>query len=73
MVTTSADAKTDPRRPTVELSGEDGNAFSILGRVAKALRRAGYSSNEVEAFYAEAKAGDYDHLLRVCMAWVEVE
>ena len=32
-----------PRHPDVQvqLSGEDGNAFAILGRTAGALRRAG--------------------------------
>jgi len=29
------------QKVTVKLIGEDGNAFSIMGRVAKALRRSG--------------------------------
>ena len=64
-----------PRYPniTVELTGHDGNAFYILGKVAKALRRNGVSTEEVEAFLTEAKSGDYDHLLQTCMRWVEVE
>lgn len=28
-------------KPTVKLIGEDGNAFSIMGHVKKALKRAG--------------------------------
>lgn len=58
---------------TVALVGEDGNAFAILGRVTKALKRAGASKEEVDEFMAEATSGDYDHLLRTVMAWVEVE
>lgn len=57
----------------VRLVGEDGNAFAILGRVARAMRRAGVSESEINAFCAEAATGDYDKLLRVVMAWVEVE
>jgi len=60
------------RYPDVEvtLSGEDGNAFAILGRVQKALRRAGVAEEEVALFHEEATADDYDHLLRTAMRWV---
>ena len=60
-------------KPTVELSGNDGNAFSIMARVQKALRRAGYTAEEVDQYLKEAKSGDYDHLLQVTMKWVDVE
>jgi hypothetical protein len=56
----------------VKLVGEDGNAFAILGRVAKALVRAGASPEQLTAFQTEATSGDYDHLLGVCMKWVNV-
>lgn len=56
----------------VELVGQDGNAFLILGKVQKALRRAGVSEEEVKQYYNEATAGDYNHLLRTTMEWVEV-
>ena len=56
----------------VELSEQDGNAFAILGRVTKALRRADVPSDEIAAFQKEATAGDYDHLLQTCMRWVDV-
>jgi hypothetical protein len=62
-------AKTDV---TVKLTGEDGNAFAILGRVIKALKRAGLADLAKE-YQAEAMAGDYDHLLRTTMEYVEVE
>jgi hypothetical protein len=57
----------------VQLVGEDGNAFAILGRVGKALRRGGVEKAEIDQFYAEAQAGDYDNLLRVVMQWVAVD
>ena len=64
-----------PRFPgaKVRLVGEDGNAFSILGRVSKALKRAGATAEQVEAYHAEATSGDYDHLLRVTMAWTSAD
>lgn len=56
----------------VELVGNDGNAFAILGAVAGALKKAGVPQAERDAFYAEATSGDYDHLLRTACNWVEV-
>ncbi len=55
----------------VQLAGEDGNAFAIMARVSKALRRSGVGTKEVEEYFAEATSGDYDHLLRTTMEWVE--
>tara|TARA_B110000503_G_scaffold14157_1_gene19312 strand:- start:333 stop:527 length:195 start_codon:yes stop_codon:yes gene_type:complete len=55
----------------VDLVGEDGNAYAILGRVQKALKAAGVDKEERDAYFAEATSGDYNHLLRVTMDWVE--
>jgi hypothetical protein len=65
----------DPHQPRypdvqVQLSGEDGNAFAILGRTAGALRRAGVLQEEIDQYFAEATSGDYDHLLSTTMRWV---
>jgi hypothetical protein len=57
---------------TVELVGNDGNAFSIMGAVTKAMRRAGVSSEEQDKYFKEATAGDYNQLLATTMEWVEV-
>lgn len=56
----------------VQLSGEDGNAFGILGKVSKALRRAKVSEEEIDAFRTEAMSGDYDQVIQTAMAWVSV-
>jgi len=56
----------------VTLAGEDGNAFSILGRVSKALRQGGATTQEVAEFTSEATAGDFDMLLQTVACWVEV-
>ncbi len=56
----------------VKLVGEDGNAFAIMGRVVKAMRKAGVSQAEIKEYENEAMSGDYDHLLQTTMEWVEV-
>ena len=62
----------EPKYPNihVRLVGEDGNAYAILGRVQGALKRAGIDKAERDAFFAEATAGDYDHLLQTVMRCV---
>ena len=64
-----------PKYPdiTVELVGQNGNAFNILGICLQAMRRAGLSKEEQDAFQAEATSGNYDHLLATCMEWFNVE
>lgn len=57
----------------VSLAGEDGNAFAIMGRVAKGLRRAGNSKEVVDEYKRLATEGDYDNLLRVSMEYTEEE
>mgnify|MGYP001455854195 CR=1 FL=1 len=54
----------------VKLTGKDGNAFFILGTVQRAIEQK--HPGESKAFLEEAKAGDYDHLLRTCMKYVHV-
>jgi hypothetical protein len=56
----------------VELVGQDGNAFSILGKVRRAMRHAGVDKDEITAYCEEAMSGDYDHLLQTTMKWVDV-
>ena len=56
----------------VQLSGEDVNVIVIIGRVQRALRKAGAPPAELIAFGQEARSGDYDHVLQTCMAWVDV-
>lgn len=57
----------------VQLTGNDGNAFAIMGAVKKALSRAGATKEEQEQYVRESMSGDYDNLLRVAMEWVEVK
>lgn len=63
-----------PRYPEIEvqLTETDGNAFAVMGAVTKALKRAGVPLAEINLFREEAMSGDYHHLLRTTMQWVEV-
>lgn len=54
----------------VRLTGENGNAFTIIGRTVAALRHGGVSSEEVEQYRTEAMSGDYDNVLQTTMRWV---
>ena len=56
-------------RVRVKLVGEDGNAFAILGRVSRALKRAGRPEKARE-YLERATSGNYDHLLRVTLEYV---
>lgn len=56
----------------VRLTGEDGNAFFIVERVCRELRRHGVPPEEIIGFKKEAMSGDYSHLLATCSQWVEV-
>jgi hypothetical protein len=60
------------RKPRVKLIGEDANAFSIMGRVASALRKAGYSQQEINEYQAKSMGGNYGNVLQVAMEYVEV-
>lgn len=56
----------------VQLTGKDGNAFAVIGRVSEALKKGGVPLAERDEFFGEATKGDYNHLLITCMKWVKV-
>jgi hypothetical protein len=64
-----------PKYPNINVAlvGEDGNAFAIMGRVTRAMRKGGISDQEIDNFRKEAMSGDYDNLLRTVMAWVQTD
>lgn len=55
----------------VQLSGQDGNAFSIIGRVSQALKRAGHREGAEEFRQAAFAAESYDAVLQLVMRTVE--
>ena len=56
----------------VQLTGNDGNAFAVMGAVKRALKRAKVSADEISEYTEQSMSGDYDYLLRVAMSWVTV-
>jgi hypothetical protein len=58
--------------PTVELTGNDGNAFAVLGSVVTALKKSGADKEYIDKYVNEATSGDYDHLLGVSIEYVDV-
>ncbi|AER49001.1 hypothetical protein SEA_DONNY_88 [Mycobacterium phage Donny] len=66
---------TEPRFPnvTVQLTGNDGNVFLIIGRVQRALLSGGATREQATEFVNEVTDADsYDAALAVVMRWVEV-
>lgn len=53
------------------LVGVNGNAFSVMGCIAQALKREGLR-DLVGKMHEEATAGDYDNLLAVCMGYIDM-
>ena len=50
----------------------DGNAFAVMGAVSKALNKAG-QRDKVKEYMDKAMSGDYNHLLRVSMEYVDFD
>ena len=53
------------------LVGVDGNAFSIIGYTARALKQTGHGGL-VDKMHEEATAGDYYNLISVCDKYVDI-
>ena len=53
------------------LVGVDGNAYSIMGYTANALKRTGHD-DLVDKMYKEATSGDYYNLISVCNDYIDI-
>ena len=64
----------EPKYPnvTVRVPGKETSDIAIIARVRAALRKAGVSEDEIDAFTTEATTGDDDQLLRTVTMWVTV-
>lgn len=56
---------------SAEMFGDNGNAWALLAHVDSGMRRAGATRAQRDRFREDAQSGDYDHLLRVCLAYTE--
>ena len=59
-------------KPMLQLVGEDGNAFAILGKARHVARESGWPQDEIDEMLEEAMSGDYDHLLQTMMRYFDV-
>jgi hypothetical protein len=55
----------------MDIDGPDGNAFAIMAKVAKALRKAGATEQEISQYTMDSMSGDYDNLLAAADRWVD--
>ena len=65
---------------SVQLSGNDGNAFAVMGNVIREMKsqlRGEYSASEINAlvkeYQADAMSGDYNNLLCVNMEYADCD
>lgn len=54
-----------------DLVGVDGNAFSVMGYVRRAMRESGFSREEIEGYIKDATSGDYNNLLCVSVDMID--
>lgn len=59
-------------KPIVELIGEDGNIFNLVGKCSKALKRAGLPEQARKMQDEIFACKNYDAALRILMKYVEV-
>ncbi len=59
-------------KPRCKLVGTDGNVFSLMGTVAKTLRKAGLSDQAKEMQEKCFKAGSYDKALAIMAEYVDI-
>ena len=62
--------KSEYQKPKCRLTGEDGNAFAVLGRVMQALKKAG-QGHLIGEMTKKAISGDYNHLLATVQEYVD--
>lgn len=55
-----------------DLTGPQGNALFLLGTARRLLKEAGYPKEALDSFSAEARSGDYEHLLATIRNWFRV-
>lgn len=60
-------------KPKMNLIGEDGNIFAILGRAQRLLRREGMNNEAHEMFDRVTSGQSYDEALLIISEYVDTE
>lgn len=55
-----------------DLTGEQGNAFYLIGAGCRLLKQAGHDQTFVDGFREECMSGDYKHLLATLLTYFNV-
>ena len=61
------------QKPQMQLLGEDGNIFAILGRASRLLNRAGMKAQSEEMFQRVTACEDYNKALNIISEYVDTE
>jgi hypothetical protein len=61
------------KKPKCKLTGTDGNAFSIIGKVSGVLKKAGQADKAKEFTNKAFSAGSYNELLKLASDYVDVQ
>ena len=59
-------------KPTCKLIGEDGNVFSIMSAVSRALKRSGRATEAAEFSKKAMESDSYGAVLRLAAEYVEI-
>lgn len=57
--------KPENKRPEIDLTGPEGNAFALIGYASRFGKDLGMSKSEIEALIKNMQSSDYEHLLQV--------
>ena len=60
------------REQEYDLVGVDGNAFSVMAYVRKAMKEQGFSKSEIDDYVKEAMSSDYNNLLVESMKYLDL-
>jgi hypothetical protein len=58
-------------REKYSLVGIDGNAFAVMAYVSTCMKYEHKTKDEIDAYLADAKSSDYNHLLCVSQEMIE--
>lgn len=69
----SEPTRSAPHKPPCKLVGTDGNVYSIIGRVKRALEQDGRQDRAREFVERAFGSKSYDAVLALCLEYVEVK
>ena len=56
----------------INIKGQQGNAFAVMGFVKIELKSLGYSEEEIKNVMERMKSGDYENLLDVAEEYIDI-